>query len=83
MVDDAGEGVPEEDRVRIFERFNRAGQASRRGTGTGVGLGLALVDEHVRLHNGRIWVDDAPDGGARFVVELPRVSLEHEEAVDA
>lgn len=75
MVDDDGEGVPEEDRGRIFERFNRAGQASRRGTGTGVGLGLALVDEHVRLHGGTVSVVDAPGGGARFVVELPRVEL--------
>jgi hypothetical protein len=35
-------------------------------------LGLALVNEHVRLHDGRVWVDESPDGGARFVVELPR-----------
>jgi signal transduction histidine kinase len=41
----------------------------------GVGLGLALVDEHVRLHGGRVWVEDRPDAraGARFVVELPVV----------
>jgi len=75
-VDDAGEGVPVEDRDRIFERFNRAGAAGRRGASTGVGLGLALVAEHVALHGGRVWVDDAPGGGARFVVELPRVELE-------
>lgn len=75
-VDDAGEGVPADDRDRIFERFNRAGAAHRRGSGTGVGLGLALVAEHVRLHGGRVWVEDAPTGGARFVVELPRVELE-------
>ncbi len=82
MVDDAGEGVPEEDRDRIFERFNRAGQASRRGTGTGVGLGLALVDEHVRLHGGRVSVGDAPGGGARFIVELPRVEIDPERDED-
>jgi signal transduction histidine kinase len=43
--------------------------------GDGVGLGLALVDEHVRLHGGRVWVDDRADGqaGARFVIELPVV----------
>jgi len=76
-VDDAGEGVPVEDRERIFERFNRAGAAGRRGASTGVGLGLALVAEHVRLHGGRVWVEDAPGGGARFGVELPRVELEH------
>jgi signal transduction histidine kinase len=78
MVDDSGEGVPVEDRARIFERFNRAGEANRRGTGTGVGLGLALVEEHVRLHGGTVAVDDAPGGGARFVITLPRIELEHE-----
>lgn len=76
MVDDAGDGVPEEDRARIFERFNRAGAANRRGTGTGVGLGLALVAEHVRLHGGQVSVTDAPGTGARFVVELPVVTLD-------
>ena len=80
-VDDAGEGVPDDDRERIFERFNRAGKAHQRGTGTGVGLGLALVAEHVRLHGGSVWVDDAPSGGARFVIELPRVELDEDEGV--
>lgn len=76
MVDDAGGGVPPEDRERIFERFNRAGAAHRRGQGTGVGLGLALVDEHVRLHGGSVSVTDSPSGGARFVIQLPRITLE-------
>jgi len=75
-VDDAGEGVPPEDRERIFERFNRAGAAGRRGSSTGVGLGLALVAEHVALHGGRVWVEDAPSGGARFAIELPRHELD-------
>ena len=38
----------------------------------GTGLGLALVEQHVRLHGGSIWIEDAVGGGARFVVELPR-----------
>ncbi len=78
MVDDAGPGVAREDRDRIFERFNRAGAAHRRGVGTGVGLGLALVAEHVRLHGGTVAVEDSPDGGARFVITLARVELDHE-----
>jgi two-component system, OmpR family, sensor histidine kinase MtrB len=75
-VMDDGPGVPIEDRSRIFERFNRGGSAGRRGAGgDGVGLGLALVEEHVRLHGGRVWVEDRADGteGARFVIELPVV----------
>jgi signal transduction histidine kinase len=80
-IDDQGPGVPPEDRERVFDRFSRGGTgAGRRESATGVGLGLSLVSEHVRLHGGRVWVTDRPDGrpGARFVVELPagRNSLE-------
>lgn len=73
VVEDAGEGVPETDRDRIFERFSRGAGASKRGSSEGAGLGLALVREHVRLHGGRVWVEARRDGanGARFVVELP------------
>jgi two-component system, OmpR family, sensor histidine kinase MtrB len=69
-------GVPDDEHEVIFDRFARGGGAGRRGSGEGVGLGLALVAEHVRLHGGRVWVEDRPDGkaGARFVVELPVVS---------
>lgn len=69
VVDDAGPGVPRAERDRVFERFAR-GQTST-GSG-GVGLGLALVAEHVAAHDGRVWVEDSPTGGARFVLELPR-----------
>ena len=50
-----------------------AARRGRRGSSEGAGLGLALVDEHVRLHGGRVWVEDRSDGeaGARFVIELP------------
>lgn len=72
LVDDAGPGVPEVDRSRIFERFACGSSvAGSRGAGVGTGLGLALVREHVRLHGGRVFVTDAPTGGARFVVEIP------------
>jgi signal transduction histidine kinase len=66
FVDDAGPGVPADRRDRIFERFARnAGSPT-----DGAGLGLAIVARHVRLHQGRVWVEDRPGGGARFVVEL-------------
>lgn len=68
QVDDAGAGVPEADRTRIFERFVRGGS---RGSLPGTGLGLSIVAETVRAHGGAVHVEDAPDGGARFVVRLP------------
>ncbi|HEX6419889.1 MAG TPA: HAMP domain-containing sensor histidine kinase [Acidimicrobiales bacterium] len=68
-VEDAGSGVPEHERRHIFGRFAR-GESARVTTG-GTGLGLALVAEHARLHGGRVWVEDAPGAGARFVIELP------------
>lgn len=80
-VEDAGPGVPSEDRDRVFERFARGGEAGRRGSGEGVGLGLALVAEHVRLHGGTVWVEERPGGepGARFVVRLPVLAGGREE----
>jgi two-component system sensor histidine kinase MtrB len=74
-VEDRGPGVAPDDRPIIFGRFSRGSGSGNRSTDSGVGLGLALVDEHVRLHGGRVWVEDRHDGepGARFVVELPLV----------
>ena len=73
IVDDRGAGVPVEERQLVFERFARGAVAGRRSSSDGAGLGLALVDEHVRMHGGRVWIEDRPDGesGARFVLELP------------
>jgi len=80
-VEDNGPGVPPEDRDRIFDRFARGtAAAGTRGRGGGSGLGLALVAEHAKVHGGRAWVEDAPSGGARFVVELP---LAPDELVEA
>jgi signal transduction histidine kinase len=67
-VDDAGPGIVERDRERVFERFARRDGS---GAARGVGLGLAIVRQHVLWHGGIIRVEDRPGGGARFVVELP------------
>ena len=69
LVDDAGAGVPAEDRDRIFERF--ATRPGARGAASGTGLGLALVRETVVQHGGTVECTDRPGGGARFVVRLP------------
>jgi len=68
VVEDAGPGVEEGRRDLVFERFSRG----RVGPPTGVGLGLAIVQRHVAVHDGRVFVEERPEGGARFVVELPR-----------
>jgi len=70
-VDDDGPGVPVPERLAIFGRFNRGSMAQPEDKPKGTGLGLALVDEHVRMHGGRIEVVDSPSGGARFIVTIP------------
>ena len=72
-VEDHGLGVPLEERDLIFERFARGVVAGRRSGSDGAGLGLSLVDEHVKLHRGRVWVEERHDGteGACFIIELP------------
>ncbi|MCC7494407.1 MAG: PAS domain-containing sensor histidine kinase [Fimbriimonadaceae bacterium] len=68
VVSDTGPGVPARERQRIFERFRQAPGSHARG---GSGLGLAIAQAVVTHHGGRIAVDDAPGGGARFSVWLP------------
>jgi signal transduction histidine kinase len=70
-VDDDGQGVPEEDRARIFERFVRLEAARDRDTG-GTGLGLAIVAEVAAFHGGTSRALESPLGGARFEVRIPR-----------
>ncbi len=66
VVDDDGEGIPTQERQRIFERFYR-----RSDDGNGTGLGLAIVSWIARAHDGAVSVAEAPSGGARFVAAIP------------
>jgi signal transduction histidine kinase len=69
-VDDDGDGVPPEERGRVFERFVRLDEARARDSG-GSGLGLAIARELARAHGGDVTVGASPLGGARFEVRLP------------
>lgn len=71
VVDDDGPGVPEPERASIFGRFHRGTAATAPGSPKGTGLGLSLVDEYVRLEGGAVWVESSPEGGARFIVQIP------------
>ncbi len=68
-VSDQGPGVPAADRDRIFEPFARLPGARRSASGSG--LGLAIARQLVSRHDGDLGVEDAPGGGARFVLRLP------------
>jgi signal transduction histidine kinase len=69
VVEDAGAGVPEGDRERIFEPFYRADSAPR---GSGYGLGLAIVRQIAQAHRGSTEYAARAGGGSRFSVSLPR-----------
>src|SRR6202042_1608677 len=74
MVRDYGPGLPAGAGEALFERFWRSEGGRSRGRG-GAGLGLAIADAIVRAHLGTISADDAPEGGARFVVTLAAASI--------
>lgn len=67
-VEDAGDGVPDDLKLAIFEPFKQ-GRVPRHSPGTGVGL--SLVSQFAKLHGGRAWVEDRAGGGASFRVVLP------------
>ncbi|HEX8100261.1 MAG TPA: sensor histidine kinase, partial [Actinomycetota bacterium] len=65
---DAGPGIPPDLTERIFERFTRLEPSSTR---PGIGLGLPIVRQLVNACGGRVWVEEAPGGGAAFRIALP------------
>lgn len=64
VVADTGVGIPDQDKVRVFEPY-----FSTKGGGTG--LGLAIAHSIVRDHHGLIWVEDNRPQGAKFIIKLP------------
>jgi signal transduction histidine kinase len=76
-VDDQGPGIPADERARVFEPYERL-YRDRTSERTGSGLGLAVVREIATALDGRAWLDEAPGGGTRAVIEL-----RHAEHADA
>jgi two-component system, OmpR family, sensor kinase len=74
-VRDHGPGIPDAAMTFLFERFWRADGGRGRGK-AGSGLGLAIVSAIVDAHGGGVKAENAPDGGAAFVVRLPKATVE-------
>jgi signal transduction histidine kinase len=71
IVDDYGEGIPEKDLKKVFDRFYRVDKARARATG-GTGLGLSIVAAAVEQCGGIVSAENRPGGGARFTVKFPK-----------
>lgn len=68
MIIDFGEGLKKTDKTIIFDRFCRLEKTGIKGSG----LGLAIAKKIIELHRGGIGVEDNPQGGAIFIVEIPK-----------
>jgi two-component system sensor histidine kinase KdpD len=69
-VADRGPGLDDAERQRVFDKFYRGSSA---GAGQrGAGLGLAICRAVVEVHGGRIWEENRPGGGARFIFSIPQ-----------
>ena len=68
-VADTGQGIPDADKERVFDRFYQAAPADNNRTGSGIGL--HIVKEFVKLHKGEITVTDNEPHGAIFCFTIP------------
>lgn len=69
-VIDHGEGIPDELKDKVFERFYRVDNSRNRDSG-GSGLGLSIVRSIVVAHGGSIRISDTEGGGATFEIRIP------------
>jgi two-component system phosphate regulon sensor histidine kinase PhoR len=70
-VEDTGVGIPEDAKVRIFERFYRVDKGRSKKVG-GTGLGLSIVKHIVNYYNGSIEVQSKINVGTKFIARLPK-----------
>ncbi|MGZ3863426.1 MAG: sensor histidine kinase [Bacteroidia bacterium] len=74
IVEDSGAGFPEKEIEHVFEKFYRLKNSQSGGTG----LGLSIVKGFVEAHNGKIKLQNAKGGGAKFTITIPvEVSAEN------
>lgn len=76
-VEDQGAGIPKEEQVRVFERFESRSQGSKH---RGAGLGLSIVKSLVELHGGTMSLESEPGRGTRVTVRFPEDGVREPEA---
>ncbi len=73
VVEDEGPGIPEDERIRVFEPFVRL-ESSRNAATGGTGLGLTLAKAIAEGHGGAIVLENRRQGGLRARMHLPRMA---------
>ena len=77
IVEDNGAGIPSE---QLYSSFDSSSHQSRQGDSKrNMGIGLSVCKTVVQAHDGTIRGENAPAGGARFVIELPMEEEDHED----
>jgi two-component system sensor histidine kinase KdpD len=66
-ISDHGEGIPADERDRVFQPFVRSDRLREGGAGLGLSIARALVEDH----GGKIWIEAAPGGGTAVIFRLP------------
>ena len=69
-VADSGDGIPQDELPRIFERFYRVDKARTRESG-GTGLGLAIAKHAVESQGGELFAESQVGSGSKFSIKLP------------
>jgi two-component system sensor histidine kinase KdpD len=73
-VIDQGPGIPQSERDRVFQPFQRLGDSGRVST-NGVGLGLAVARGFVEAMGGELLLEDTPGGGTTMILSLRRADV--------
>jgi len=70
-VEDNGNGIPDKEKSKIFDRFYRVGNEEVRQA-KGTGLGLYIVKQIITAHKGEVQIVDAQPNGSRFIIQIPK-----------
>ncbi|MDB5169470.1 MAG: putative sensor protein [Candidatus Saccharibacteria bacterium] len=81
-VRDTGPGIPPEDADHLFQKFYRVDNSATRTIG-GTGLGLFICRKIIELYQGRIWVESELGKGSTFYINLPRLTTQQAEKLQA